>query len=278
MTKVKYKENAKRARLFYKSINWAEWWDEFLFTIKDNGSPKYPTAWSFAKAKGKNDFEQKVIYRAIGPEAQPPDKQIDLNCPWQGNWVQRRAKGFWVDQEGSKAEILRKAIEDKTDNLEILKQFTNVPVRFLTQYERIANQIVEHFGGRAVVSTLSSNNNLRRAKTLLYLLDRCRQGASRSIDDLAKCLGLHPDAPDKWADLAILSAEQAASAALRGQQQGLQQGGQVAAGYIGTVTKLVSMMVNKSQNYDLPLPEADSEDAEVPKHGKNGTKNGAKVH
>lgn len=272
----KPKDQKIKARLFYKSINWAAWWDEFLFSIKENGSPRYPTAWSFAKKKGRTEFEQQVIYRAIGPESQPAGTAFDLDVPHQGNWVERRAKGFWVDQEGSKAEILRNAIKEKADNLEILRQFTYVPQRFLTQYQRMAEQIVEHFGGQVVSSKLSEKDNFRRAKTLFFLLSRCQEGASSAIDDLAKCLGLHPGAPDKWADLAILSSETAAKAALKGQEQGMVQGGALATGQIATVTKLVSMIFNKAKTFDLPLPEQ-VDDTPIVDDVKTAAKNG-KVH
>jgi hypothetical protein len=248
-----------KAKLFYKSCPWAEWWDEFLFTVKPNGAMRYTNAWSFARDKGKNEFERNVIYKAIGPEAQPAGLKFDLDVPWQGDWAQRRSKGFWVDQEGSKAEILREAIKAKSDNLEILKQFTSVPVRFLTQYQRMMEQVVEHFGGQLLDPNLTAKENKRRANAMLYLLARCRTGASLAIDDLAKCLGLHPQAPEKWADLAILAAETASKAALKGQEQGMIQGTQV--GYLNTITRLVQMTVNKSKQFDLALPaEAVAED------------------
>jgi hypothetical protein len=198
-----------------------------------------------------------------------------LNVPWQGDWVERRSKGFWIDPDGSKTKVLREAIETKAENLETLKRLSVIPASFLDLYDNAVRKIVEHFGGQPLLPDLGEKENYHRAKAYLELIGRCRQGASAAIDDVAKCLGLHPDAPDRWTELAVLSAENGARAALRGQQQGLEQGAGVTAGYVSTLTNMVKMIVDKSASLDLPLPTG--EEVVIAKNGTNGT-NGRNGH
>lgn len=265
VNKSKLKVRGGAGRVFYKNVNWAEWWDEFCFSIEKNGEPKYRTAWAFAKAKGKNNQEASWIYQSIGPEPQKGDAKT-LAVPHQGDWLLRREKGFWFDPDGSKKEILKAAIQQKADSLETLRQLAVVPAKMIDLYQNIANRILAHYNGAPMLPGMKEEENFRRAQNLLRLINACKNGVSDSIDDLAKCLGLHPGAPDKWADLAVISAEQGAKAALAGQQQGLKQGAEVTQAYVGTLTSMVHMALQKSKAFDLPLPE----DNTVSNNGKQG--------
>jgi hypothetical protein len=273
MSKHVKKQNKKvGARAFYRQVNWAEWWDEFCFEITKNGSPKYKTVWAFAKVKGKNNQEASVIYQAIGPE---PQNKKQLVVPWQGDWGLRREKGFWHDPDGSKFEILQAAIKQKADSLDTLKLLSVVPARLVDLYKNVLNKILAHYGGQPCLDSLDEEENYARATNLLRLIDRCRQGVSGSIDDLAKTLGLHPDAPESWTELAVISAEQGAKAALRGQEEGLKQGIGVGASYARTLTDMVHMCLQKQQAFDLPMPAELDEGTPKGTHaGQNGNSRG----
>lgn len=249
---------ASEARQYYKSLNWAELWDDFCFSIHPNGALKYKTAWSFAKAIGKTNKEASVIYQAIGPEATPGPHKV-TPVPWQGDWHARREKGFWFDPEGDKLEVLKDAIKLKADSLDVLKQFTVVPAKLLAMYQEAAKKVIEHYSHQPLIEGLSEDENYKRATHMLRLLERCQAGISGSIDDLAKCLGLHPGAPDKWADLALISAENVTKAALAGQEHGMLQGGSIASDYVRTLTGMVGMVINKSKSFELPLPDTGEE-------------------
>jgi hypothetical protein len=246
------------ARNWYRGIAWDEWWDEFCFSINKNGSMKYRTAWHFAKTKGKNNQEASWIYQSIGPAPKrDPDSRKALIVPYQGDWYERREKGFWMDPDGTKLEVLKEAIKNKTESLETLRHLAVVPAKLIDLYQNVASKIIAHYGGQPCLPDLSEEENYKRAKNLLILVAKCQNGISGSIDDLAKCMGLHPGAPDKWAELAVLSAEQGAKAALAGQSQGLKQGIGVGASYVQTLTNMVHMTLQKSKAFDLPLPEGD---------------------
>ena len=71
-----------KAYRFYKTILWAAWWTEFLDVTQD-GKLRYPTAWSLARAKGRTDWERKLIYEIVGPEPKlAPGKKRRAPMAW----------------------------------------------------------------------------------------------------------------------------------------------------------------------------------------------------
>jgi hypothetical protein len=192
-----------RAYAFYLRQPWDKWWEEFCASTMPSGALRYPTTWSFAKAKANGIQEQRWIQGVIGPKPDLEDGRKRPPIPWLGDWQQRRQMGFWFGTE--KAEALAKVLKDRADGLEAARAVAGISAGWLRRAEGLANQADNYFGGQILIPNLSVKQNRQRADLYLRVLKELFQMASKATSNFLACHGIHQD------DVTILAQMQAVS-------------------------------------------------------------------
>jgi len=186
-----------KAYHFLRSCPWDVWWDEFSQTTKPDGRLLYPTCWSFAKAKSNTSEQQRWIYAAIGPEPLQEDGHKQPSIMWLGNWVERRARGFWFGT--ASADALKRVLKERGDALEAARGVAAVSVEWQRRVLGLSNQVDNFFAGQMFSPDLSFKENRQRALLYITIQERLFAISSKAGNDYLRCHGIHRD------DLSLLA-------------------------------------------------------------------------
>lgn len=262
---------SSKGKQFWKSIKWDEWWHEFTTELRTDGVYKYPTVWSFAKAKGNTAKEAQLIYYAIGPQPDlPPGKRQPL--PYLGDWQKRRREGFWDGEDKVKA--VDALIDERKDALAVAKASSRITLRFIEKIAMASEKIDEYFAGMplSMAEGIDDKSNFRRLNRWikaqrdlfailkeakeLFLLENGIPADAKELNSFLSMavfsLGANREGQPQL-NAAVVSAN--------GNGNGHQNGQN---GDSPTLKKMMSMVMNKAAAFNLPLPTLDEEEDKAP--------------
>jgi hypothetical protein len=173
-----------------------EWWDEFNTAQNDRGGCKYRTAFSFARAKGRNDWERQLIWEMIGTRPAVGDKTA-LRVPWLGDWQLRRANGFWAPENPKKLQALAKAVKEKLQQWEAVRCLAPALVLDWARAERMFEKLEGYYQGEFMNPDTDpdSDENQARANRYLTLAGRILEYKIKVWDQWMAVHGVDPRNP-----------------------------------------------------------------------------------
>jgi len=234
---------------FYKSAPWDKWWTEFHTLREKTGRMTYLTAWSFAKAKGKNVQEVNWIYRAIGPKpvALPHQKKKRNPLPYLGDWQQLRSKAYFYDKES--VDKMRVVVAEKLDGMEAGRGSATVVLDLIAKWMRYDDSIDEAFGSSPVQEGLSNVMQEKRADLFFKLKRKTLNAVLELVEKYLQCHGISSDGISDLGQLALAVANSATKSTINGMVAGAALGQDSPA-----LAALNRAMFQKAQIFDLPLP------------------------
>ena len=232
-----------KAYQFYKTCPWDKWWDEFSTSTMPNGALRYPTGWSFARAKAKNNIqEQNWIWAAIGPKPVLDEKRKKPVVPWLGDWLMQRQKSFWFGT--GKAEALARVLRERQNALEAARAVGAIHVDWIRRTMGLANQVDNFFGGQMLLPELSLKENARRASLYLKAHNELFSMCSQATEAYLRCHGIHQDDVTVLAQIAAVSARASMSA---NTEQSMKE---------EQAHMLARCLMAHAENFEMPLPDS----------------------
>jgi hypothetical protein len=156
-----------KAYRFYQGIPWGQLWGEFLDVAQD-GKLRYPTVWSLARAKGRTDWERKLIYEIVGPEPKllPGQKR---RAPWLGDWEHRRAMGVYQHADSATRRRMRRALEERAQSMDRIRRAAALmTIQEVSRWQRAAEQLDLAFAGRPYLPNEPPHSPRNRARSREY--------------------------------------------------------------------------------------------------------------
>jgi hypothetical protein len=228
--------------LFWRSVDWLTWWEEFYCSVKPSGRPQYPSVYSFATAKAKSEEQRKFMLWYLGPRDEEtlkykfiPTKPLD--------WEKKRAQGGWSSPEELKN--TSRLIKMQMDGLGALREAGNgIILQSFLHLKDVMARLNDAFAGPWMADNLDFKVNVDRIQIYLSLYHQVLGLQRMAEDQYAKALGINFEDMKGLGDLMLASAMVA-------QRNGSEQKTRVEK----VVDQLVQMTLLKSHNYDMPLPE-----------------------
>lgn len=241
-------------KAFYDSVNWAEWWEEFYLKLGPSGLPEYRSTWTFCSRKAKNDVQRKFLLWLTGEKGTDQYNAQYAKVVPDGpqDWPARRKSGGWFNDSSLKA--ITRGIRTRMFALDALREAGNgLTLNSFVRMESLAQKIDEAFNGQPFIETLTFAENVARANVYLSLQEKVLHMIGEAQELYANSHGINLRDAGGFQQLvagAVLSAQI---------QQGTQEGG---AGLtpekkraMGLMERLITMSLDKSEKYGLPLPE-----------------------
>jgi hypothetical protein len=228
--------------LFWRSVDWLSWWEEFYCSVRSSGRPQYPSVYSFANAKAKSEEQKKFMLWYLGPRDEETQKYKFI--PTKAlDWEKKRAQGGWSSPEELKN--TSRLIKMQMDGLGALREAGNgVILQSFLHLKDVMARLNEAFSGPWMAENLDFKVNVERIRTYLSLYQQVLLLQRMAEDQYAKALGINFEDMKGLGDLMLASAMVA-------QRNGSEQKTRVEK----VVDQLVQMTLLKSHNYDMPLPE-----------------------
>jgi hypothetical protein len=172
--------------IFFRSVDWAEWWEEFFNAVAQDGSYKYATIKTFVFEKGRNKRQKDFLRWYLGPEVQEEEVPTGYERYKPQDWVAKRESGGWFTDENLKA--LTHGIRVRMNSLEALRECGNkLTLNSVARMEQLARQLDKSFAGRFFLPNLAWGENVQRAnaylqlhKQILSLIDHAQSMYARS--------------------------------------------------------------------------------------------------
>ena len=179
-----------KAKQFHKKCPWDAWHTEFRESRFPNGALRFPTAWSFAKSKTKDDKERQWILDAIGPKPELKEGQKPA-MPWLGDWRNTRQSGFWLRQD--KTDALERAIRERMGALEAARVVSGFSISYLRRVEHLTEQLDNYFGDQILHPEMSIKNNIARFTFVVKMLAQLQTISGNATQDFLACNGIETD-------------------------------------------------------------------------------------
>lgn len=180
-----------RAYRFYQSCRWDLWHEEFCQSRMPNGGLRYPTVYSFAKAKAKNEDERRWIQEAISPEPELKEGQKRGAMPWLGDWLKQRRAGLLIPHD--RAESLERVLKERVNGLELTRIVSGFSVEWMRMVDRVRAQLDDFYGDQVFQPHLSMKENERRVAAYVKILMQTQEMSSTACRDFLACHGIHRD-------------------------------------------------------------------------------------
>lgn len=233
---------------YFRSVDWAEYWEEWFLGVKPDGSRKYIRLRDFIAAHAESKEQETFLIWYLGPETENSKiegKDYLRFAPAPVDWIAHRKSGGWFTNANMR--LLSADITRRMNALECLREAGNkVSLHAYLRAGQLAAQIDEAFKGAIFLPGLTMNDNAQRAKLYMELQERALklQGKAQSL--YARSHGVNFD------DMAGLVKIMEASA-LSAQQQALISGA-AETPVQAALRGIVEMTVIKAHRYGLKLP------------------------
>lgn len=211
-----------RMWVYYKSIDWPQWWDDFNGTLipkkqKGAGRRKYKTVWQFIQEKTKVKWQRQALWQMIGPDPKPKPGER-LKVPYLGDWEQRRKNGFYAFDDPLKIVTVAKAIKDRESGLRATRALAPMIARRLAFWNQVRDMIIEAFGGRLLDDEATPAGSGKNKIDLFLKWQSKVEGIILNLEDQwAKIHGVNPlDPGQQYLDMVGAGAKAGAAAALTG--------------------------------------------------------------
>jgi hypothetical protein len=258
--KVKPKKVASpgnsRNKEYLASLDLRDWWEEFAHGFKKNGAQKYPTVWSFIKAKAKVKWQQNFLYWLLGPKAD--EGKSEYGGYPQYDWADKRARGFWYSSEN--IERLSSTIKSKDTAFARLQTAGESLLDDLSEVAELQKQITREFGHQLLLPDNTADENASRVKLYLELKSSLQQQKAQILNTFAKTQGMDLNQLTDFLQLFAGGMGAAASA-----QLGYGGGSKTLEGRTGAATEnkvllqLTEQVMRKAAMFELDLPDMDAE-------------------
>lgn len=236
-------------RLYYRTVDWAQMWEDWYLGVNSDGTPRYDTLRSFIKDKSESKQQTKFLYWYLGPDdvdAVEDAKQYKgVGCEGPIDYVHKRRTGGWFCDKNMKA--LASDISRRMNALDALKEAGNrVTLHSLLRAGQLQLQLDDAFKGQFFLPGLSMKANEDRARTYIDLHEKLLNMMGTAQDLYAKSHGIN------FADMAGLSRLMEAAALSAAQQDAIT--GKTQTREQKALTALVEMTITKHQRYGMVLP------------------------
>lgn len=251
-----------KAEAYFKTLDWQELWQEFITSREKSGRLTYLTAYSFARKKAHNDWQLRILYRAIGPkptdfrQMMRQEKYRGNQVPWLGDWQQLRAKAYFYDN--ASVDGMRKSIAESLNGLEAGKGAATLVLELIDKWVSYDSRIDEVFESTPVVPGLGVEAQQRRAKFFYGLKERNLRALLGLIDKYLACHGIATDGLNNLGQLVMAVSQSAAKNTLAAAATGAALAGQPSP----ALEMLNRAIIERSRIFNMPLPVAVTGDSE----------------
>jgi hypothetical protein len=226
------------ARTYYRSINWAQWWDEFI-GIKASGRYNWRRTFSFILSKTKKEKEREFLFWYLGP---PVPEGETSPYPWvePQNWIEKRRTGGWFTNTNLRMYSVE--IRRRMNALEALREAGNgITLHSLVRAEQLAQELDRSFKGQMFIDSLGFTENVRRTEAYIGLHQQLLALKGQAQELYAKSHGV--DFNDMAGLVQLIS-----SAAINGTGENANSREKAA------LNAVVEMALTKAQKYSMDLP------------------------
>jgi hypothetical protein len=237
-----YPRSLTDIKLFFRNINWAEWWEDWYTSLNEHGGYRYQKLRDFIRARAKSEEQRRFLFWYLGEEDEQDSHERSVypfaTCPQ--DWLRRRAQSGYLSETNLikfGAEIRR-----RMGALAALKEVGDrVILNSLARAEKMAQQLDEEMGGRLFLPQLSAEGNAARAQLYLGLHGKLLNHKKQAQDMYARAHGVNFD------DMAgLMSLMQASVISSTPDRQDPRQ---------RALQAMSDLMVEKATRLKLPLPE-----------------------
>jgi hypothetical protein len=235
---------------YYQTLDLRTWWESFNGDCLENGNLKYKTIWQFIQAKTKVNWQRDFLYWILGPKG-----ESDKYTQKQFDWETRRSQGHWFSSEN--AERLKNEVATQTNALGAMKEVGKVNLTFIGRIEALALEIDREYSGRLFLSNLSAKENHLRAQTYTMLLKQLQTMLGEAQLMYGKTQGM--DLENLSSFFSMFSTGMSAAAAQMGFAGNNVIEGEVQNQASNTMHQIAQMIMAKSAERELDLPDKDME-------------------
>jgi hypothetical protein len=238
------------------SLDLREWWEVFATSMNKNGTQKFPTVWSFIKAKAKHKWQRHFLYWLLGPKAS--EGKSNYSAFPQYDWESKRDNGFWYSSKN--IENLRAEIKRKDTSFARLQTAGESLIDDLAELSELQKQISREFGPRLFLDNLKSDENASRVSLYLTMKRQVQEMKAHLLQTFAKTQGMDMNQLSNFLELFAHGMGSAASAQL-GYGGGAKQleGSKEEKQYNSVLGQLCDMTLRKSAELELALPDSEAE-------------------
>ena len=210
----------KAGMVYFNSCPWAEWWDEFLTSKDEVGRFTYPTHASFAKAKAANEFQNKVIHAAIGPQPVGYNSRRGMTVPYLGNWQEVRMATF--EHDNKKIQALQAVVKDRLCALDAGRGIADVTLDMIDDWVKLDRKVnrlfedsIDQLGGKLGAKEYDMLTKY------LSMKERTRDGVVLLLHHYLRCHGIGEDQLGLLGQMAMATATAAIEGVKAGQTMGI---------------------------------------------------------
>lgn len=252
--KAKATKSKDRLREYYDSLDLRTWWEAFIGDCNENGTPRYPTVWSFISAKAKDKWKRDFLWWILGPIGSSEEyKGYD-----QFDWEAKKEKGFWYNT--TNASKLQSEVKAHANALDSLREVGKVNVKFISRLENLANEIDREYSGRLFLPNLTQKENTLRANTYTRLLNELYSMMEKAQIMFGRTQGMDLERLDHF--FAMFGKGMGTAAANIGLTSAKTIEGEVTEVNAAStaMTLIANMMAKKAASYEIDLPDPEMND------------------
>jgi len=245
-----------REKEYLNSLDLVEWWEEFATATHKNGTQKYPTVWSFIKAKAKHEWQRKFLYWILGPKAEGQSPYPDFA---QYDWEAKRDRGFWYSSKN--IETLKAEVKGKATSFARLQTAGDSLLDNLAELAELDKQISKEFGGRLMLPNNTADENAARMNLYLTLKEKVQTMKAHILQTYAKTQGMDLNQLSNFLELFANGMGKAVASQLGfGSPSPAQlEAENSESKYNNVLMQLHDMTLKKSADLDLALPSSEME-------------------
>lgn len=185
-------------RVFYRTVDWAAWWEDFYTSIKADGMLQYRTVREFIRSRKATPVQQTFLTWYLGPREEDETKwDADYKThqekwPWTApvGWYEVRQTGGWHSPQMVKK--IAGELGRRESALEAMREVGNrVTLCSVYRAEQLAREIDRCFQGQMFVPGRPFEENTARAKIYLDLQDKALRLIDKAQDMFARAHGVN---------------------------------------------------------------------------------------
>lgn len=247
--KTKTKKPSKGIKLqdYFESLDLYSWWEQFSLSYADNGQHKHVTVLAFIKSKTSDRKKIDFLWWILGPTADEP-RNPEYKVYKQFDWQHKRDQGFWLNNR--KIQDIQKSAASRMSSIDEVKATGAFNLDDMGRVKMLCDQLDSEFGGRLQISTLSAKENDIRLTNYLKLRGTLQSMMHNAQEMFAKTRSMDFNAIAEMMTVvgpAMLGQLASTTGTLDPDMQRK----------LNSYDQAVHMMMNKSGDWNIPLPDKD---------------------
>lgn len=259
MAKLKTKKSkvATRSResKYIDSLDFRTMWESFQYDIAKGGQRKYKTVWQFVCVQTKVGWQRDLLYWVLGPPVKTRDAASPYSKFEQYDFEAKREKGCWY--ASANVEQLGKQLNGIQGAMNKIAELGSVNVDFIGRLRAIMITIDQEFGGRLFIPELSAKRNRERVDMFMQLNRQVLEMITQAQLMYGKMQGVDLQQLTQFIQMMMLKAPGQSGF---NQMLGIQSGEEVQEKHHGTFSKILDMVVQKAETYEMDLPDKKMEE------------------